>query len=1030
MEMSSSIIWKNTSAAIENESTSVPELYLSELFIAANRGLLNFNIVDAFPRSVLRNSGLPDAYIEMYAADKTKIPENMRKAVVAEYEKALTSKNPYTGHYAYFNNLTGEYEEVYTEKNNYYRMLMGLPNLEDTDYIYNTHHNWNTTTPIHELNLVTRLEMEHAGILDELYAAHPDKEYIRFLGKRSIDYFTARIAERFEILYREGSSSDELENAFDTMYDRSRAMVNNVYYSNAFKKTNSAYDNFMAMCIVFMTIQGMMHQYLKVDVTRDFYDTESLKLVYDSYGVPFYTEIPLDYHRKIVKNMNKLISYKGSSQVFFDLFEIFDLGTMDLYSYFITKIHNLDEEGNPTFTIKKDDDGNPMYDADGNPILDPSNYRLKFSKVKIYDDPALSISDSTNDVEYNTVTVPDPYWIEDADLAEKLASENFNYLESKYIGIQTIFDLMKITYENAYIFRLITDNKEYTDNMEIRWTELNINCSIFDLFIYLASLYCRYYGYEGLISNKIPAIYDTLGYNFAEVADILESHIYTNPHLSPNEDLIKLLANLRLTNIDSIADAYDDIQEIREILTTGYLNAKTIDEFYAYRDLYNALLISKEITSVYTDPTTGEVFETFTDALTQNSPDLMQRYLLIHDEDISDEMSIVIDQIEKLIDNLKYLPFSAGVSSNNMIECLFKILKFFKSAKAELINYDITYIITMRGTNFFKMIDVIMSYFTQYGVVSNKQLFLDFIEILHETIKHKNELIPLFEKVSDPRFKIYLRDYIDQLTDMIVSFSHIIEHIFKDTQPYLDYIHILKIKYEVFSTMKLQDSDTDVLDFVLYEAKYKGLTKDQFLHLTDKIVDLTTPMLYASELMLMIDDLLHIKNDYLVRNSSHQSILHLIDLLYIVFKYTEEDSSFILNDLLTLIHDRIKIGMDDLTIYDEKLTSKLISFIGKSSLISEDLITALSTLFRYSDLIYAVDTVISFLPPKFLPEKDRQLYPDTIQEFINKRMTKDRTSLPDDFVEFIKTKIPSTLEYQKNVDRLYELTPKGYLLMK
>ena len=45
-------------------------------------------------------------------------------------------------------------------------------------------------------------------------------------------------------------------------------------------------------------------------------------------------------------------------------------------------------------------------------------------------------------------------------------------VQSKILeGIQAVFDLMKVTYENAYIFRMITDNREITDNLETYLTD-------------------------------------------------------------------------------------------------------------------------------------------------------------------------------------------------------------------------------------------------------------------------------------------------------------------------------------------------------------------------------------------------------------------------------------------------------------------------------------------------------------------------------------------------------------------------------
>ena len=115
LQISTGIVWKNTSRAINEEPDDVNSAYQSELFVVANRDLLNFDIIKAFPRSILRNSGIPDIDIEKYAADKTKIPEYLRKAVVDTYQKAFKSRNPVTGRPAFFNALTGKYEVIYED---------------------------------------------------------------------------------------------------------------------------------------------------------------------------------------------------------------------------------------------------------------------------------------------------------------------------------------------------------------------------------------------------------------------------------------------------------------------------------------------------------------------------------------------------------------------------------------------------------------------------------------------------------------------------------------------------------------------------------------------------------------------------------------------------------------------------------------------------------------------------------------------------------------------------------------------------
>lgn len=859
MQLSSGIVWKNSSRAIDNESTDLVDLYQTELFVVANRGLLNFDIVKAFPRSVLLNSAVTEIDLESYATDKRKIPVALRKTVVAEYEKALTSVNPISGRPGYFNTLTGKYETIYEENNNYYRMLMGLPDKNDNDYIYNTDPRWSTTIPIHELPYVDRIEMEREGILDKLIEKYPSKEYINYLGKRYINPFTARIADRFEILYHNESSSDVLNKDFIDSYNSARHLVLSVYYNNSFRKTNTLYDNFLAMCILFIALQGMQYKYLQVDITRDFYDTESLKLVYDSYGVPFYNEIPLEYHRKIVKNINKLISYKGSSQVFFDLFDIFDLGAMNIYSYFLTKTHIIDTNGIPLFNIKKDADGNEMYDDEGRPILDESNYNIQFSRVKIYDDPALAVSDETNNVEYESLTENDPYWIEDAELATKLAGENFNYLESKYIGIQTVFDLMKMTYENAYIFRLIIDNKELTSKMQFRWSEIGDTCTLFDIIIYLSAIYCLRFGYEGVISNKIPAIMDTLGYNFEKSRKVLQTRLLTDPIILENKQLTSLILDMDLVNLESVNDVYNDIVQIRDILIDGYTNAKNIDEYNAYRELYNSLMVSREITSVYTNPSTGEIYDTFVDILSNTSPILMQRYLLLNDSDLENEIILVTDHLASLIESLKYLSLSMGIGTGSMIEPLFKILKFFKSAKAELVNYNITYTISMRGLNFFKMLDKLMMIMNDLKI-SEDTYIVDIMNLIYTAIKHKRDIIQLTEETSDLRTKVYLKKYVHEITDMIMEVSAILDYIFKDEVWYIDFIHKIQTKINIASHLILDDiSNTTLVSLDILEAKYKGLINDSIRTLTDYLIENpSTPNLHFFIEIVNSIDLIHL----------------------------------------------------------------------------------------------------------------------------------------------------------------------------
>lgn len=831
MQLSKDIVWKNSSLAKKYEVNS--DSYLVEIFLTANRGILNFDVIRAFPRAVLKMIGIPETQIEQCASDKSQIPENLRTVAVQEYQNALCHINPNTGRLGY--ETADGWVTVYEEQNDYYRTLNGLPGINDKDFIYNTDPRWPTDIPVHEMNLIDRLEMEDAGILDILLKENPNAKYLKYCGSKMINIYKARSANRFDILWRNTIDSITLEEDFDAVYASCCNLVNSVYYTEAFKKTNSLYENFLAMSILFMTIQTMQYHYLSVDVIRDFYDTESIKYVYDSYSVPFYNEIPLEYHKKIVKNINKLIGYKGSSQVFFDLFDIFDVN-MTIYTYYLTKVHKFNEDGNPSFIIDKDENGNEIRDDNGNPILSSNNYTIAFSKGKIYGDPALSVADPVNKFDYDMITVADPYWIEDANTQKILNEKVFNFNETKYIGVQTTFDLLKISYENAYVFKMIMDNKNITDKLYITWSDIDITASLYEIFVYLTALLCKYHGYDGLISDKLPYTASVLGYDFKKSATIIKDNIDNNQYLNKNLELKRKIKKMNISNIASVNTVFENMQDIEKMLIDGYINAKTVDEFNAYRDLYNTLMTSKIIDEIYTT-SDGKLAESFSDLLKSQSPDLYSRLISIAKEDVEDELTILIDKIEEIITSLKYSPQSLGVDSSTLIDNLLKIVRFFKSAKAEIIGYNIIYQITMHGINFFKIMDEYSKIINKDIKISNNSFYYDVIVYITDLLKFKKELTILKDNGSNinSSYIYYLSDKISWVNDMIKIMSQTFP-IMIDNKKYYDFITSINSNYKLNELQKTND-DLDMIDQI-FNKEIPLITFKESSKFSDSLIEI------------------------------------------------------------------------------------------------------------------------------------------------------------------------------------------------
>ena len=59
--------------------------------------------------------------------------------------------------------------------------------------------------------------------------------------------------------------------------------------------------------------------------------------------------------------MNMLLSYKGSTRVFYELFDLFGFGDTDIYEYYILKTHKF---------------------VDGKPVFVKTNHPLKVKQIK------------------------------------------------------------------------------------------------------------------------------------------------------------------------------------------------------------------------------------------------------------------------------------------------------------------------------------------------------------------------------------------------------------------------------------------------------------------------------------------------------------------------------------------------------------------------------------------------------------------------------------------------------------------------
>ena len=320
------------------------------------------------------------------------------------------------------------WEEKYFEWNSYYRMLYGLPPmytlndekayLDSTGYgdeIYEDIGNaWvipelykryfidmsQYTLPedvsnvldltgryLHELSLEELSMIESCGIMKQIlseYGEDPHYQYIYHLGDKRVDYYTARKAVNFSLLWIPSLNTfDIIENKFKRVFDRNRRYTMATVYSEAYRFMSYHYDAFIEILIILQTMVDMISEVQEYIINKDVFDSRTIRYLFESYGIAYYKEIPVKYQIRIIKNVNTLLKYKSSHRNIIDILELFDDDTITIYTYYLMKTKKLHRDN---FFFYTEDDVNPKYGTERDywigPKSDISNNKVPLTNVK------------------------------------------------------------------------------------------------------------------------------------------------------------------------------------------------------------------------------------------------------------------------------------------------------------------------------------------------------------------------------------------------------------------------------------------------------------------------------------------------------------------------------------------------------------------------------------------------------------------------------------------------------------------------
>ena len=728
---------KNPSEAAKyetSESAKFADFYISKLedpYNSNNIGNLKFSFSD-FVYNEDDISQLEVNNSEIFKYDETKIlnlgslfPEIIFASSDEEFKKVLikiySKRNdliPTIYREELLNMKITNFINDYEDSNNYYRTLNGLPPLEtdSSEFIYVKikQNGIEKTIPIHELTYDEFYQLP-AGKYESILNENPNLRYIHYINpENKIDFYNARTAKDFTIIkYNKNLLEETYVKQILEIYYQIYTYTMNVVYSKAFKN-QEYYDSFIIIYMIMATLQKFFSNNINNIIRREIYDIDSIRNMFYSYGLPFFEEIPLKYQRKILKNINSLLSYKGTDKVFIDLIDIFGFSDTNLYRYYL---------------MKKDK-------------------TLKFAQIPIEGkDISNYIKNDFLYQDYEDIVGGDIYWGKnedgtlDNDLFNEINEQEFNYISTKYLSVSTIFNMSKCAYEITYFFHMLNNlhKKELLKNMNFYNKDIKPNGDTVNIFNVVTALYILLYkrfNCTDFINPTPTNVMSVFGFNFDsdldELKELVKKHskievdndqylnfdfdkVIYDPttkkfynKLSHAEDLdLSLERNLNKINFlqifslpntitkEALLNTYFKSRKFNEDLTDAMNNCEDIRTFKALDTIKKYNVYSDAITELYKNK--GD-FSTYSEYLNSFVGDKVLYDWVVRN---SINKETIIKGIDTLLDSLEFYIGSkefyslfreTPITLDKIKEYLMKMIMIFKAYTVEIKKVNIYFL--------------------------------------------------------------------------------------------------------------------------------------------------------------------------------------------------------------------------------------------------------------------------------------------------------------------------------------------------
>ena len=469
------------------------------------------------------------------------------------------------------------YLEQYEEENSYYRMLMGLPAIDDTEYIYlseelQEEYHVSADTPVHLLSSYIQNKYMETDEYAQAVTDNPTKKYLLYFGSKKIDLYTARSAKDFDIIRYPISREDinpNLLTEFSKVYADAREYIMVTLYNTEFEGMYKGYREFMGFLILAYALMHCNTRSVENVIGHKYMDDTILYIILSMYGIPDSLLLTKDVRRKLALHIPKLIKEKGTNSVYYDLIDILDYQDIVISKLMLMKGQDFDENGNaldsftPYFLQLDLKDENPYETIINNKALIHS---------------------------YESIINKDPTWWDTTEVRQILQDKQYSEADSKYIVVEAVIHQMRSLFETIYFTRMIMDNNA-TDEFMISIPEIfgTKTVSIYDCIIFLICAACMINGLSGEIYTDTEKLLATSGFNFDLDMDSFMEFVNNSTYLE-KERIQKFVENLSIHNESDITRVFIDVMyPLREWLENKIATADIREEYLEYEAVYRAL---------------------------------------------------------------------------------------------------------------------------------------------------------------------------------------------------------------------------------------------------------------------------------------------------------------------------------------------------------------------------------------------------------------------------------------------------------